>query len=134
MGSSLEINDTLQLTTSQGFPAEILDLERHLKNPVTLKDVGDRVFTFRNKSSARIFQLDPVRVYYAHNIDGRWLFWGHVLIQSLMIEKSLGSEGLWKEGEWVTSGTYRIAEIYEPEYQKIFTKRESPQGRSFFSF
>jgi len=32
MGSYIEFNDTLQLTTEQGFPAE-LDLEKHLQEP-----------------------------------------------------------------------------------------------------
>ena len=31
MGSYIELNDTLQLTTEQGFPKE-LDLKKHLKN------------------------------------------------------------------------------------------------------
>jgi hypothetical protein len=30
MGSNIELNDTLQITTEQGFP-DILDLERHKK-------------------------------------------------------------------------------------------------------
>ncbi|HEY6342993.1 MAG TPA: hypothetical protein VIY49_15985 [Bryobacteraceae bacterium] len=125
MGSMIEINDTLQLTTEQGFPADILDLARHRKNPVTLEEIGNRVFSFQNKPNARMFQLDPVRVYYVHNIGGKWLFWGHVFIQSLSITKD-------QKGNWITGGTYKIVEIYPPDYQEIFSKRESPPGAGYF--
>ena len=131
MGTLVEINDTLQLTTEQGFPVESLDYQRHCAKPVSLDAVKDKLLTFRNKPSARIFQLDPVRVYYVHNIDGKWLFWGHVFIQSLSIEKQLEPDGTWKD-KWMTSGTYFISEIYEPEYQKTFTLREAPADRNFF--
>lgn len=131
MGSMVEINDTLQLTTEQGFPA-LLDLERHQKKPITLADVTDKLFEFKGKPSARIFQLDPVRVYFVHNIDGKWLFWGRVFIQSLTISKSLDAKGNWVEGEWVTAGTYRIVDVYPPAYQKVFTLREAPPDRNFF--
>ncbi|MBL4604592.1 MAG: hypothetical protein JKY02_02710 [Flavobacteriaceae bacterium] len=63
MGSFVEINDTLQLTDEQGFPVDIFNLEKHRKNPITLKDVEGKIFEFKNKPSARIFQIDPVRVY-----------------------------------------------------------------------
>jgi hypothetical protein len=125
MGSMIEINDTLQLTTEQGFPADILDLGRHRKNPVTLEKIGNRLFSFQNKPNARMFQLDPVRVYYVHNIGGKWLFWGHVFIQSLSITKD-------PKGNWVTGGTYKIVEIYPPDYQEIFSRRESPPGAGYF--
>lgn len=39
MGSYFELNDTLQITTEQGFPADILDLKKHQKNPIMIKDV-----------------------------------------------------------------------------------------------
>ena len=111
MGSMIEINDTLQLTTAQGFPADLLDLALHRTHPIAIDKVSDRIFSFQNKPSARIFQLDPVRVYYVHNIDGKWLFWGHVFIQSLSITKD-------PKGNWITGGTYKIVELYPPERQK----------------
>ena len=125
MGSMIEINDTLQLTTEQGFPADILDLARHQKNPITLEQIGDRAFSFHKKPNARMFQLDPVRVYYVHNIGGKWLFWGHVFIQSLSITKD-------PDGKWITGGTYKIVEIYPPDYQEMFSKHESPPGAGYF--
>lgn len=132
MGSYIEINDTLQLTTEQGFPVDVFDLEAHRKKPVTLHDVEGKVFDFKNKPSARIFQLDPVRVFYVHNIDGKWLFWGHVLIQTQTIEKKINSEGSWIEGTWATSGTYTIEKIYDPEFQEVYTRNEAPSDRNFF--
>ena len=132
MGSMVEINDTLQLTTEQGFPSDILDLEKHQSDPVTLDAVKDRIFTFKDKPSARIFQLDPVRVYYVHNINEKWLFWGRVFIQSETIYKKLDSDGNWNVGEWLTSGTYKIIDIYDPEYQRKFTLHEAPADRNFF--
>lgn len=132
MGSLVEINDTLQLTTQQGFPADILDLAKHQINPVNLDDVKDKIFSFKDKPSARIFQLDPVRVYYVHNIDGKWLFWGRIFIQTETIYKKVDVNCNWIEGEWLTSGTYKIIDIYDPEYQRKFTLHEAPVDRNFF--
>jgi len=132
MGSLVEINDTLQLTTEQGFPESLLNLKRHLKEPITLDDVKGMTFEFKDKPSTRIFQLDPVRVYYVHNINGKWLFWGRVFIQTLTIYKKLSARGKWKEGDWLTSGTYNIIDVYSPEYQKAFTLHEAPADRNYF--
>ena len=132
MGSYLEINDTLQITTAQGFPADLLALEKHRKDPITIEAVKGRVFAFAKKSGARIFQLDPVRVFLVHNIDGKWLYWGKVLIQWQRIDKKFGDDGNWTEDDWETSGTYVIVDIYEPAYQEAFTRRESPKGQSYF--
>ena len=125
MGSMIEINDTLQLTTEQGFPSDVFDLACHQQNPITLDDVKDRIFTFKSKPNARIFQLDPVRVYFVHNINGKWLFWGHVFIQSISITKD-------DKGNWITGGTYKVTEVYSPDYQESFSRHESPPGASFF--
>jgi hypothetical protein len=106
-------------------------LQKHTKNPVRLSDVQDRIFEFKDKPGARIFQLDPVRVYYVHNINGKWLFWGRLFIQSQTIYKQVDAENNWKEGDWLTSGTYKIIDIYDPQYQKAFTLREGPPDRNF---
>jgi hypothetical protein len=127
MGSGIEVNDTLQLTTRQGFPSGILNLARHQDNPVTVEDVKGKVFEFAAKDGARVFHLDPVRVYLVENVDGKWIFWGRALIQSQTISKKSDNPIAWE-----TSGTYIITDIYEPEYQRLFTKHESPAGRSYF--
>ena len=132
MGSFVEINDTLELTTEQGFPAELFDLAKHQQNPIDFKEVEGKIFEFKNKPAARIFQIDPVRVFFAHNIEGKWLFWGRVLIQSQQIEKQLDSDGNWDGKSWITSGTYKLLNLYDPEYQKTFTLREAPDDRNYF--
>lgn len=132
MGTFVELNDTLQLTTAQGFPVDIFDYEKHQRKPVTLGDVSDKLFTFCDKPSARIYQLDPVRVYFVHNIDNKWLFWGHVLIQSLDIKKQISPNGSWDGKSWLTSGTYRVTKVYDPSYQRNFTLTEAPADRNFF--
>lgn len=131
MGSLVEINDTLQITTAQGFPENLLNIEKHRKQPVQLSDVKGVTFSFQNKPRPRMFQSDPVRVYYVHNIDGKWLFWGRILIQSQAIDKVFDSDGKWT-GEWVTSGTYNVMDLYDPEYQEAFTRREAPADRNYF--
>lgn len=140
MGCSYEINDTLLLTKAQGFPSDILNIERHQKNPITLQDVAGKVFRFRNKPVARAFQLDPVRVYLFENTDDdKWLGWGRVFIQSLTIKRKRGlgpSDPAgpihFNPGDWVTSGTYVFIDIYDPEYQKIFTMHEAPKAWNYF--
>jgi len=131
MGSRIEINDTLQITTAQGFPKQQFSLDAHRAAPVTLDRVQGQVFHFQEKIGARIFQLDPVRVYLVHNIEGKWLFWGKIAIQSQTIQKKYGANGAWVEGDWVTSGSFTFLEIFDPEYQTLFTRRESPPGLSY---
>jgi hypothetical protein len=131
MGSNIELNDTLQLSEEQGFPSEILNLEKHQKAPITLDEVKDRIFSFHSKDSARVFHLDPVRVFLVQNIGGKWLFWGHAMIQSQEITK-VNPGPAWKTGDWQTSGTYKIVALHDPEYQKLVTLRECPPGKSFF--
>ena len=58
MGSFIEINDTLQLTTEQGFPKE-LDYEKHKIKPFRVEDFEGQVFEFKNKSNVRIYKFVP---------------------------------------------------------------------------
>ena len=131
MGTGIELNDTLQLSDAQGFPADVLNLESHRSKPMKVEDLAGRIFEFANKDGARVFHLDPVRVYLVQNVDGKWIFWGRALIQSQSITKA-SEPGASSTSSWVTSGTYKIVDIYDPDYQETFTKRESPQGKSFF--
>jgi hypothetical protein len=126
MGSLLEFNDTLQLTERQGFPADVLDLDAHRRAPVTAAALAGRVFAFTEKEGARYFHLDPVRVYLVENRDGKRIFWGKAMVQSLAI----GRNGA---GGWSTSGTFTIAEVFAPDYQRLFTIGESPKGKSWFA-
>jgi hypothetical protein len=45
---------------------------------------------------------------------------------------SLDQTGQWLNNEWQTSGTYKIIDLYDPEYQREFTRREAPKGKSYF--
>ena len=132
MGSFIEIDDTLQINEAQGFASSQLDLRRHQHTPITIEELQGIVFEFKNKPSARIFQKDPVRVFFVQNIDGKWLFWGHAMVQSQTVEKKLNDQGEWDGESWVTSGTYTLSKIYLPDYQRIATINESPPGLSYF--
>jgi len=132
MGTGIELNDTLHLSNAQGFPADILNLESHRSKPVKIEDLAGRIFEFADKDGARVFHLDPVRVYLVQNVNGKWIFWGRALVQSQSITKAASNGSSSGSSEWVTSGTYKIVDVYDPEYQQAFTKRESPQGKSYF--
>jgi len=125
MGSYIELNDTVQITTEQGFPADVLNLEKHQQNPIKLQDIADKVFEFYDKPGARIFHLAPTRCFLVHNIDGKWLYWGKII----MLKQTIKGES--KETQ-TTSGKYKVIEIYDPEYQKQITKHETEEGKSYF--
>jgi len=125
MGSFIEFNDTLQITTEQGFPEHILNLVTHKKNPIQVFNLSKTIFEFKNKPNARIFHPAPTRCFIVQNIDGKWLYWGKIL----MIEQTIKRND---DGNHTTSGIYEIIEIYDPEYQIQITKHESPQGLSYF--
>lgn len=138
MGSMLEINDTLQITTAEGFPADLFDLERHRREPITLDQVKDLVFEFKGKPGPRFFHLDPVRVYWYHNIDGRWLAWGQIVMQEQTISRNPefapheGAINISDPKQWVTSGKYKVLKIYDPQYQEQFTRKDLPPELSYF--
>jgi hypothetical protein len=121
MGSFIEINDTLQITTEQGFPKE-LDLERHEKKPFTLEDFQGKIFEFKNKPNLRIYHSAPLRCFLVHNINGKWLYWGHCNI----IEQTLHAKSK------TTSGKFIITKIYPLEYQKLKCKFETDSNNQYF--
>jgi hypothetical protein len=131
MGNQIEVNDTLQITRQQGFPTDVFNLQQHIECPVTLEDVRGRRFSFHGKIGARIYHLEPVRVFLVENIDGKWLFWGHAQVQQQTISKRLDASGIWT-GEWHTAGEFIISTVYEPAYQELVTRRESPPGKNYF--
>ncbi|MCX6807627.1 MAG: hypothetical protein NTZ80_02380 [Patescibacteria group bacterium] len=125
MGSFIELNDTLQITTEQGFPVAILNLEKHQRDPIKLADIADMIFEFTKKSGARVFHTAPTRCFLVQNINGKWLYWGKIIMLAQTIE------GTTKDTQ-TTSGKYKIIEIYDPEYQMQITKHECPDGKSYF--
>lgn len=107
MGSFIELNDTLQITTEQGFPTE-LDYEQHKIKPFQAKDFEWRFFEFHNKSKVRIYQLPPVRNFLVQNINGKWLYWG--LIHIIEVKHDNVHQ--------TTSGKFKIIYLYTPEEMK----------------
>ena len=124
MGGKIEMNGALQISAEQGFPDKILNVERHQKIPISIEDVKDKVFEFHGKSNARIYQVPPSRNFLIQNIDGKWIYWGMILI----IEQTIK----WDGQDSTTSGKYKIISIFEPEYQKLITKNEARTGCSYF--
>jgi hypothetical protein len=125
MGSYLEINDTLQITTEQGFPADELIWERHRGKPCKTSDFEDRVFEFRDKPGARYYHTPPTRNFLVQNRDGKWIYWGKVLV----VEQKINGED---EESLTTSGKYRIIEIWDPDFMIEMTRRNSPEECSYF--
>ena len=121
MGSIIEFNDTLQLTTEQGFPKQ-LDLKKHIKNPINTEKFKGKIFSFKNKPNMRLFHPYPTRVFLVHNIKGRWLYWGHCKI----IEQSIHAKPK------TTSGRFIITKIYTPEHMKSMSRYEVDPGKEFF--
>lgn len=104
MGSFVELNDTLQISTEQGFPTE-LNYEQHKIKPFKVEDFENRIFVFKDKSKTRIYHLPPVRNFLAHNIDGKWLYWGQIHIIEVVHDTI----------KQTTSGKFKIIYIYTPE-------------------
>jgi hypothetical protein len=107
MGSFIEINDTLQITKAQGFPAE-LDIDKHLQTPYLLEDFKDKIFSFENKPDIRIYKAPPVRNFFVENSNGKWIYWGlvHILEITHDYEKK------------TTSGKFKIIKLNTPEEMK----------------
>lgn len=120
MGSYIELNDCLQITTEQGFPKELI-LEKHLLKPFTAEDFEGRMFEFKDKPNMRIYHPAPVRCFLVHNIDGRWLYWGHCLI----LEQTIHAE------TQTTSGKFKIKKIYSPEHQRNMSTIEVNAGKEY---
>jgi len=107
MGSFIEINDTLQISTKQGFPKE-LNYKKHKIKPFTANAFKGRVFEFKNKPKIRIYKLPPVRNFLVQNINGKWLYWGLVHVVEVFHDNI----------KQTTSGKFKIIYIYTPEEMK----------------
>lgn len=121
MGSFIELNDTLQITREQGFPTD-LDIEKHMTKPFKATDFADKIFEFHDKEGIRIYHTPPVRVFLVENIDGKWLYWGHVLIVELNYDCV----------KKVTNGKYKITKIFTLEEMK--SAHAILDGRDDFDF
>lgn len=107
MGSFIEINDTLRISKTQGFPSS-LNIVKHLKNPYTTEQFADKVFEFKNKPKIRVYQIPPVRNFLVEDIDGKWLYWGLVHILEIHHDYIANT----------TSGKFKIIHINAPDEMK----------------
>ncbi|MFO0703260.1 MAG: hypothetical protein U0525_00880 [Patescibacteria group bacterium] len=107
MASFIEMNDTLRIDSSQGFPAE-LDISVHLKTPYSAEQFVDKVFEFHNKPEIRVYKIPPVRNFLVQDIDGKWLYWGLVHIVEIHHDYI----------KRVTSGKYKLIYINTPDEMK----------------
>jgi hypothetical protein len=117
MGSMIEINDTLQISKVQGFPAK-LDINRHLKTPFSLADVADKEYAFKNKPAIRVYQQPPVRNFLVENINDKWIYWGKCLVLEVHHDYT----------KQITSGIFKIIALNSPEeMRKAFTAIDLPR-------
>jgi len=107
MGSFIETNDTLQITSAQGFPKE-LNYKKHLTKPLKAKDFANKIFKFKNKKDIRVYHRPPVRNFLVQNIDGKWLYWGLVHVLEVFHDYKNNT----------TSGKFKIIYINTPEEMK----------------
>lgn len=121
MEKMIKLNDTLRITKDQWFP-DMLNLEKHLKNPYKLNDINNKEFSF-DKPLPRIFCLTPTRVFLVQEINWKRIKRGHCLITEQTIYDS------WNKTKW----KFKISQIYEPEYMKLATKYDTPDGLNYFS-
>ncbi len=94
------LNDTLQLTTQQGFPVK-LELEKE--------------YRFQ-KDGRRLYRLPPVRVFLAHNENGKWDYRGEALITELTILPM----------EEKTVGKFKVIKLYTEEHRKVLNANQQP--------
>lgn len=107
MGSLIEINDTLRINKTQGFPEE-LDLLTHLQTPYTLESVKDKIFSFQSKHKIRVYKQPPVRNFLVEDVDGKWVYWGKCYILEIHHD--------YVKNE--TSGKFTIISINSPDDMK----------------
>ena len=111
MGSTIRLNDTLQLTAAQGFPTE-LNLARQLESPRLASHFGGQVFSFRDKEGVRNFQQPPVLNFLVENRDGKHIYWGRIAMLNVTHDYLAN----------VTSGRYEIHTLYTPEQMRMAAK------------
>ncbi len=100
MGVEMKLNDTLQITTEQGFPDKL--------------EAG-KEYSFR-KDGRRLYRLPPTRVFLAHNTDGKWDYRGEAIITELTILPL----------EDRTTGKFRVEKIYTEDHRRVLNANMQP--------
>lgn len=108
MGSTLRVNDTLQITIEQGFP-DVLDIAGHLRLPLTVTQFEGVIFDFHAKEGIRNFQQPPTTNFLVQNYQGTHIYWGLILMLSVTHDY-VGN---------LTSGRYHLHTLYTPEQMKL---------------
>lgn len=108
MGSTIRVNDTLQITREQGFPAQ-LDIDRHLDSPLVASHFDSALFAFHGKEGIRNFQQPPVRNFLVENRAGKHIYWGLITMVTITHDYF----------ENVTAGEFKIYTIYTPRQMKM---------------
>lgn len=108
MGTKVRVNDTLQITAAQGFPAS-LNLARQLESPLSASHFAGQTFSFRDKEGVRNFQQPPVCNFLVENRDGKHIYWGLIAMLSVTHDYLAN----------VTSGRYEIHTLYTPEQMRM---------------
>ncbi len=101
MGSTVRTNDTLQITASQGFPAE-LDIKQHRKATLYAAQFENRTFSFWNQEEIRNFQQPPVKNFLVENREGKHIYRGLIVI--LTVKHDYVAK--------VTAGQYQLHTLY----------------------
>ena len=119
MGSIIEINDTLKISNGRGFPKD-LRLEKYVDDPSEVANLFlGKEFEFWNNDE-RLYHRPPTPVFLVEEINGKWLYWGRAEVREQTIRRGM------------TSGNYRIIQLFDPEFQKQATIELSPRGKSYF--
>lgn len=103
MGNLIEINDTLKLRRGDGFPENI--------------KLGG-VYNFEVKGK-RLYNSDPTRVFLVEEIEGKWNYIGHALIQQYTVNAL----------EDKTTGIFKVILLYPPEYVLMLNQYEPPKDK-----
>ena len=78
-----------------------------------------------------------MRVFWCHNINGKWLPWGQIVVieQTISENPKYEHQGPVNQSDpkqWVTSGKYKVLKIYDPKYQEEFSRNDLPPNFSYF--
>lgn len=106
MGSKVEMNAILKLTTEAGMPSNI--------------EMGGR-YSFKLQGE-RIYQFSPTWVTLVHEINGKWKFVG----QAHVVKQTIDAEAHCTTGEFV------VTRLFDEEFAKAASIFESPDGKSYY--
>lgn len=106
MGSRIEMNAVLKLTTEAGMP----------EHPV----VGER-YQFRLRGK-RIFQFAPIWVTLVHSIDDKW----KVIGQAHVVKQTIDAE------QHITTGEFVVTRLFPEEFSRLASRYEVPDGESYY--